>query len=183
MHYRLDNSELLYQRANGTSPFGARVRFSYRVYADLKNGSILDSGSTVVKDVTSHPDNPHHLIGSFKISSNRPLDHVIVMSATDLARDSKDSRLLKVTRSKSNDEDDFLLTDTAGVPLFTDRVAPDTQVMIYAPTQSGNTLQCRFYDRDFRLPPPAFTGYEAPKFDYVPDRAHNEDARACSDVL
>ena len=169
LFYKISTSELLYQRLNSESPFEARVRFKYEAYESFASDRMLDSASVVVKDVAQSADEENVLIGKLVIKKIHVPSYYLKITATDLSRENQDIRVVAVERRTENNRQDFLVMDKRNVPLFSDHLEGNDTLRIKAEMQAGKKLYCRYYDREFRLPPPAFTGYEPAKFDYDAD--------------
>lgn len=169
VYFKVLTSELLYQRPNSASSFESRVHVRYEAYADFSSNVLLDSASVVIKDVADDPDDNNILIGMLDVQKVQNPEFILKLTATDLARDNSDTQIIRVKRNAVNNRQDYLVMDAHNVPLFSHELKGMDTLRIQAQKHAGNTIDCRYYNRQFRLPPPAFTGYEAPKFDYEAD--------------
>jgi len=169
LYYKINTSELLYQRLNSSSPFEARVRFHYEAYASFSSDKMLDSASIVVKDLAQNANEDNILIGKIVLNNINVPSYFLKLTATDLSRENKDVRVVPVERLQENNRQNFLVKDQKNIPLFSDNLQGNDTLKIKADLYAGKKLYCRYYDRDFRLPPPAFTGYEPAKFKYDAD--------------
>ncbi|HKK39756.1 MAG TPA: GWxTD domain-containing protein, partial [Cryomorphaceae bacterium] len=66
--------------------------------------------------------------------------------------------------------ENFLLFEQGtSIPLFTDRIKPNTTYSLNYNIREKQAIYVNYYNRSFPLPPPPFANYEPNPFDYNPD--------------
>ena len=77
---------------------------------------------------------------------------------------------IPASKDSKNDRENFYLTERGSiVPLFTDRIKPNTSYNLDFDLFDTKVLYVNYYNRSFPLPPPPFAYYEPQPFNYTPD--------------
>jgi GWxTD domain-containing protein len=166
--FRVNSENLLYTRDDKTKPFTAKVAFSWQVLDNLENKTILDSASSLLIDEHDMSFNKP-IIGSVKIKSMKE-EFTLLISTTDVHRNSKVIDVLSVNSSTLKSRQNFLIYDLdREAPVFKPHFKPGTRVLIRNVADNPNRLYGRYYRREFSLPPPPFATVDREPFRYDAD--------------
>lgn len=163
LYIKVNTAKLLYAR-RGDSPSEAAVVIEINpVDPNIPSKSIriLDED----KNKT-----PKSLIASTNLYLPPGKNTELNIILTDENRSRTQKATLIADKTDLSNRQNYLITkDTLDIPIFTDRVKPYTNYYLYANEAITDTIFVRVYNRDFPMPPPPFTLYEPPPFDYDAD--------------
>ena len=153
--YKLRTRDLLY-RSEGGGPFRARVIIKYEAYPTIAGGTLLDSASTFVKDVSDTPKEDKDLIGSLDMRRGDQRSFMLKVTALDLNRDTETTVFIPVETGEPGHRQGFLPISERGIPLFDDNVPAGMRVRIFCEQYAGRTLVAERIKAPGKLPTPVF---------------------------
>jgi GWxTD domain-containing protein len=168
LFFRVPGNQLLYARANSTSPFSAKVRLTYRLFDDFDARMIYDTASVILTDV-ENADVMRDLVGSIKFRSEPGLNYILEVTLADLNRNRQRKTFLSVEKTNINSRHNFQAKDgPTGIPLFRDHVKNNKVKVSYIfPTR--DRLYVRYYNKEFGIAAPPYAQVNPRPFDYRAD--------------
>ena len=163
LYVKVNTANLLYARRGDKSSEAAVVVKIVPIDENIpaKSIRILDDDNT---------KEPKMLVASINLYLPWGKNSELNITLTDENRSR--SQKVKIIADKtdlSNRQNYLITTDKKAIPLFTDRVKPYTNYYLHTNEAITDQIIVRAYNREFPMPPPPFTPYEPPPFDYEAD--------------
>lgn len=169
VYFNINSSELLYVRKDKSEPYHATVLVHYRLYSEIDSKVILDSASRKIEDITEEKLTKS-ILGDFSIPVPMGNKYFLKILTTDLNRGSVDEAHLLVDKRKASGSQFFLLKKfPEEIPLFTNYIVDDNELIVESQMNKNSDFQGRFYNRNFPLAAPPFSVTVSKPFKYAPD--------------
>ncbi len=170
IHFMLRTHDLLYKSDGGGAPYRAVVRITYEALSDWTGKTLIDSASTLVKDVSEEPAEDRELIGQLEMRRNEQRSFVIRITAEDLNRGTRSTRLIAVDKAVANVRQNFLPIEAdRDLPIFDDHLSGPGQLRVRCEQYTDRTLLGAYYQQEFGLPAPVFAEQGPVTVDTSPD--------------
>jgi GWxTD domain-containing protein len=168
LFFRVPGSQLLYARANSSSPFSAKVRLTYRLFDDFDARMIYDTASVILTDV-ENADVMRDLVGSIKFRSEPGLNYILEVTLADLNRNRSRKTFLPVEKTNINSRHNFQAKDgNSNIPLFRDHIRSNKIKVSYL-FHTRDRLYVRYYNKEFGIAAPPYAQVNPRPFDYRAD--------------
>jgi GWxTD domain-containing protein len=179
---RLNTGQLLYSRAANQS-FAANVQVTIM---PVLIGGEKDAPALPAKKFrfVDHDDSkePKDLLASASFYLPQGQKYELRIDVTDLNRAKSSSESIVSDKSESSNREFFLAIGSDGVPLFTDRIAPNRTYRIQTAENEQGPIYVRYYNSKFPLPPPPFAFFEYSPFNYNADATYTLDRDSENEV-
>lgn len=170
LHYRIRTRDLLYKSEGGGAPFRAQVRITCESYADRNARELLDSVSTLVKDVSEDALPDKELIGRMEMRSRAGRSYLLRITARDLHRGTSSIQLIEVDGTGASVRQEFLPMEAGrSLPYFEDHFGGPMALRLLCERYAERTLHVSHLRTYSRLPPPVFTIQTEPPVPDGPD--------------
>jgi GWxTD domain-containing protein len=157
VYYKLDNSQLLYKKADTNSYFSARVKFRYRLLAYQGSSQVIDSATIAVEDRSEGQPPVKTLAGSFAVRIGSGSDLHLEVYATDENSRKDYTYYLPAEKTSVFSQQNFLLSDSTGTPLFSNKQETGRQLRLQNLRLRNASLKIDYYSNSYALPPPPFS--------------------------
>lgn len=168
LYYKLDNSQLLYKKVDTNAYFSARVSFHYKLLA-YGGSQLIDSATVVVEDKSATEPSAKTLAGSFPLRFKAGHDLQLQVYAEDAFGRKNYTYYLPAEKTSVFSQQNYLLTDSAGTPLFTNKREIGQQIRLSNKRAVNQKLRIDYYANSNALPPPPFSLKEPELLPYSPD--------------
>lgn len=165
LFFRIPESGLLFK--NNTDHFEARLRVHWAVYPSYRSTEVVDSGA--VDFLVSQPSDNRPFSAAFRFPLKRAAGYVLRVAFEDMNRSVSAVRFMPLKEAGVLSQHDFLLCDSAGVPLCRNTVREGEPVKILSGTLAPATWKVRCYYRNFPLAYLPFRVIDDPVFDMASD--------------
>lgn len=169
LYFQFNTEELTYRLTDATEPASAKVKINYMLYDSFESEIVKDSLTSYLVENRSGGE-PNLVTGKINIKARRGNQYLLRIQTTDVYSGSKSEQFINVTKLDLLTRQNYLITDTAGVPLFGDYVNRSSEVLVHFHHLRFNELQVRYYDPEFKLAPPPFATYTPKPFLYDADK-------------
>jgi GWxTD domain-containing protein len=170
VYFSISTADLLYVKSSDNSGYSARVSLTYKVLAAFDSKNVLDTGSVLMVD-KNYSEKPSLIIGKAMFKASYPFQYVLEVVFQDLNRNISVKSYINVNKLNEQAAQNFILTDNIyNQPLFRNYLQKNEIANIkYKGNLPSHKLFVRYYNRQFPLPPPAFSNNVAKPFMYAPD--------------
>lgn len=168
LYYKLSNSQLLYKKLDTNTYFSARVRFHYKLLA-YGGSQLIDSASVVLEDKSATEPAAKTLAGSFPLRYKSGSDLQLQVYTEDLFGKKNYTYYLPAEKTSVFSQQNYLLTDSTGQPLFTNKREIGQQIILSNKRAVNQKLRIDYYSNSYTLPPPPFSMKEPELLPYSPD--------------
>lgn len=169
IYFKLRTQDLLYKSKGGGAPYHAQVLLSYATFPSWNSKELLDSASTLIRDVADTPAEDKELIGTMDLDRHGRKDFVLKVIVRDLNRETGSIVAMDVHNGAPGLPQDFLPMAQNGTPFFSDNIPPASELKVRCERLAGRTLSVGHYVQEFRLPPPVFSTSANTTVDMEPD--------------
>lgn len=170
--FEIESDQLLYVRDYPISNFTAELEVSVFLYKSFDDSEILDSTSITVRD-TQVSLRPEILSGALEIEvpDATPREtYVVVVRFYDVKRRLYFDKVQLLHRSDPLHRQNFLLTDADSNVVLSNHLDTSATYRIFA-NSDVETLNVRYYQREFDLATPPFVDAPPLQFNYRADSA------------
>ncbi len=174
--FRLNGNDILYVKNPETNLYRADFTIAYQLVRSFENTAVLDSGLVQIEDEAPQP--PQKIItGSFDLQTQLPegenkAEFVLRIVMTDQNRRVEFENFVRIPRRRGSDLGHFLLTDTAGNPLYKKHVATGAPFLVDFTGQPAAAYWVAHYRREFPVALPPYSGIDGQSFDLEPDTVY-----------
>jgi GWxTD domain-containing protein len=165
LYFRIPEDALLFK--NNVDHFEAGLKILWSVYPSYRSSVVVDSGSVEFSVRQSADIKP--LNASFRLPMKREKGYVLRLEFVDLYRSVSAIRYLPLMEKGTISQQDFLLTDTSGIPLCRNIVRENESVKLVSGFPNEINWQVRCYFRNFPLAYLPFRVIDDPVFDMAAD--------------
>lgn len=165
LYFRIPESGLLFK--NNLDHFEARLRVCWAVYPSYRSTQVVDSGS--VDFLVSQLNENRPFSATFRFPLKREAGYVLRIEFQDRNRAVSAVRYTPLTQRGELTQHDFLLCDSAGVPLCRNTVREGEPVKMLSGTVVPATWKVRCYFRNFPIAYLPFRVIDDPVFDMASD--------------
>ena len=160
LYFSLRTSELLFVKIEDTVRASLKVR--YQLHASFEAAALLDSASL---HFTVYPDSLGDLLKTH-MTFRMPQEGkgVIRVFVSDEFRKKESEWIYEVNRTPAMLQQQFLLSDSSGIPLVRNFVRPGEFFYITSQMFGNSSLLVRCYFRTFNIPAPPFSKTPDPVF-------------------
>ena len=171
VNFKINTKNLLYSKSNSTNNYTSKIKISYLLYEAFESNQLIDSSSTIIKDVSELP-NKKILYGKLGIKVSYPNYYLIKIIATDLNRGQEVENYIEIDKSDHNNRQNFkIISQSTDKPIFGNYIREGESVTIfYNNLTRQKRMHKKYYSRDFQVAPPPFSVYNPKPFDYVTNR-------------
>ncbi len=152
--FRVHSSELLYSRANSSSPFQAKIGLKASLMD--KHGVVKDT--LAIRIVDAMRDQSGWLTGNFRLAIPQG-EWSLLVTMSDLSKGSEQSAYLRVDKTSPLTSQNYLLVNyESDEPIFTGFVSPGQTVEVYSARNAEvRSAQLFRINGEVKLPPPPFS--------------------------
>lgn len=162
---RMNPDELLFVRQNDNS-FRAGVKVHGELMRSFDDPKIIDSLSAdLYFNITEKSDKKTLAI---QIPVREKGEFLLHIQLTDLNKGFHEDFYLNVDNSSADSRNAFLVTD-ANDPLFRNYITTSDSFRLFYNDSNRTAVFCKYYKREFPLPPPPFGFNVHEDFNYHPD--------------
>ncbi|HTB30680.1 MAG TPA: GWxTD domain-containing protein [Bacteroidia bacterium] len=165
LYFKVNESELLYERKTLADSFEASVRIYCRVTLNYESPLVMDSSSVVLNFQSSTNNKKEFAVGSLALKLNRGGRYLLTVSTSDLLSKRGDITYIEGNKMDYLGEQNFILRDPAnGHLLFSKWYDTTTKIAVQC-FRPLNKLYVKFYKNNFPIAAPPFSAdeYESPR--------------------
>lgn len=178
LFFKINESELLYERKTMSDSFSASVRIYYRVTINYESPLVLDSNSTVLNLQSSTNNKQEYAVGSMPVKINKGNRYLLTINTYDINSKRNETTYMDANKMDFMGSQNFLTRDLSnGHILFSSYF--DTNMLVSVQYQHPvKKLYVRIYRNKFPIASPPFSAdeYDSPQL-YADSsfsiRAHN----------
>lgn len=165
LFFKINESELLYERKTMSDSFSASVRIYYRVTLNYESPFILDSNSTVLNLQSSTNNKQEYAVGSIPVKVNRGNRYLLTINTYDINSKRNETTYMDANKLDFLGSQNFLVRDPSnGHILF----SPYFDSSIHVSIQYNHPIKklyVRIYRNKFPIAAPPFSGdeYDSPQ--------------------
>lgn len=170
IYFSFSSEELLYIRPSGNSDFEAQVDIQALVFADFDKKQLVDTAVITITDRQSEltPTTINGVI-QIEINDNIPLEtYVLQLRFHDKNRKHTFDEIRLIERLDPLNRQNFLVTDADSNIVYNDHIELNTPYYVFS-NQEMDTLNVRYYEREFDNALPPFVTGEPKQFDFTAD--------------
>ncbi len=174
VYYRFNSADLLYMRQPEQTTYKANFRIDYTLIESFEVIASLDSGIVSIVDEAPKP-RQQPISGYFDITySKESLDkqYVLKLSMIDENRQVRFDNFVRIDKSSEMVPSNFLMTDTAGIPIYKNHIATNTPFLIDYSGKPTTKYYVSYYNRDFPLALPPYSSSNETTFEIEPDTTY-----------
>ncbi len=164
LYFKLSKKDLLFK--NEEDSFVSRINVHYDLFPSYNSVSILDSATFQKK---LFKDEDEYFIDSVNFKMKQGTDAVLKIRIQDVNRNSEVSRLIKIRKSGSIQNQDFLAVDENYVPLLKNNITPVDSFDIITRDTAISSFWVRCYFRKYPMAAPPFREGAQQSFSFRPD--------------
>jgi GWxTD domain-containing protein len=165
LYFKIDESELLYERKALSDSFSASVKIYCRVTVNYESPIILDSNSADLNFESASNNKKEFAVGSIPLKLNRGGKYLVTVSTNDVYSKRNDLTYIEANKADFLGKQNFLVRDPAnGHILFSGWFDTITSVSIQC-FHPVNKLYVSFYRNKFSIAAPPFStdDYDSPR--------------------
>lgn len=181
LHYRFDSENLLYVREGVTKNYLADFAISYQVMPSFTSRMVLDSARFLFSDQVPEPASKvisGHLDLKTPVQDSKQKTYLVLAKFTDRNRGMSYQNLVHLDKSSLNEQQYFLLRDTANRLIFKPQLTQDIPFRLEHPSLQPRRYFVSLYQRDFPVALPPYSNRDAQSFELEPDSVFSLTADA-----
>jgi GWxTD domain-containing protein len=165
LYFKVNESELLYERKTLADSFEASVRIYCRVTLNYESPLVMDSSSVVLNFQSSTNNKKEFAVGSLALKLNRGGRYLLTVSTSDLLSKRGDITYIEGNKMDYLGEQNFILRDPANGHLLFPKWYDTTTKIAVQCFRPLNKLYVKFYKNNFPIAAPPFSAdeYESPR--------------------
>ncbi|MBU0765337.1 MAG: GWxTD domain-containing protein [Bacteroidetes bacterium] len=160
-------SEMLFSRISDSEMPTARLKIKYRLFAYEGNNQMTDSASMIFHIVKN--DTQEFFTNFLFFMARSPEKYTLEVVATDLTKQTTNTRYLEVNKTNYYVRQNFMVTDKDEHPLFRNYFDSSSAVYIRHRNPGINQLFVLYFNDEFPLPAPPFSIKAAKPVNMSPD--------------
>lgn len=171
IYYRINSVDLLYMRQPDATSYQANFTIQFQLSPSFENTTPLDSGLVQIQDVSPKPP-VKALTGYFDISTVQQSEdgkYVLKLNMTDENRQVQFENFIRIEKNSVLSEANFLMTDTAGRPIFKHHIPTKTPFLLDYTARPISRYYVSYYHRDFPVALPPYSSGGDESFELKPD--------------
>lgn len=165
LYFKINESELLYQRKTISDSFTASLRIYCRVALNYESPLIMDSNSTVINLQSATNSKQEYAVGTMSLKMNRGNRYLLTVSAFDINSKRNETSYIDANKMDYLGAQNFIIRDaSSGHIIFTPYIDTDIRVAIQC-MHPAKKLYVRIYKNKFPIAAPPFTpdSYDSPQ--------------------
>ena len=165
LYFKINESELLYQRKTISDSFTASLRIYCRVALNYESPLIMDSNSTVINLQSATNSKQEYAVGTMSLKMNRGNRYLLTVSAFDINSKRNETSYIDANKMDYLGAQNFIIRDaSSGHIIFTPYIDTDIKVAIQC-MHPAKKLYVRIYKNKFPIAAPPFTpdSYDSPQ--------------------
>jgi len=165
LYFKINESELLYERKTISDSFSASARIYYRVTLNYESPIILDSNSTLINLQSSTNNKQEYAVGSIRVKINRGNRYLLTVNTYDNNSKRNETTYIDANKMDYLGNQNFIVKDPSnGHIMFSSYF--DTAMLASIEYQHPvKKLYVRIYHNKFPIASPPFSAdeYDAPQ--------------------
>lgn len=147
-----------------------RFRVAWELYDSYESWAFVDSASSIYNDVEQLPEAPEMIL-RYEIKTRLPGKSILKIAVTDPDRrgDNTIFKYCEIDRSDKRSGQNYLVTDEAGLPVFSDYIRADFPFYIKFTYPGQKDLTVRYFNRVHPIAQPPFALEKDRLFRFAPD--------------
>ena len=167
VYFKLTSEELLYAKKESSSLYKSKVSINYKLIESYEKPNLVDKGVLFVVDTIS-PENPHEIVGSFRVNAEAGNAYVLTIIAEDSYKKSVSLSDIIIDKKSTLSSQNFIVRESSGKVKFDSFYRNEPLYITFNATARKN-LTVRYYSRDFSLAAPPFSVISVKPFDFKSD--------------
>lgn len=169
IYFTLSNENFLYKRPDTSGYFYSATKVKCFLYANAKTKQLLDSGSVTIFDRQTENVNTKDLKGSLFSKCKTGQSYVCDIWVYDLNKKTRVPFVIEIDKTSAATRQNFLLQKTNGNVIYDYNLVKGDTIIIKSFMNTANDYIVDYFKNEFPLPPPPFSNFERPPFNYKPD--------------
>ncbi len=158
LYFKINESELLYERKTLSDSFSAAVKIYCRVTLNYESPLVMDSNSTVLNFQSSGNHKKEFAVGSFPLRLNRGAKYLLTISTVDEFSKRNEITYIEANKSDFLGKQNFLVRDFANGHIYFNYMFDTNAKLSIQCFHPLTKLHVKFYRNKFPVATPPFSG-------------------------
>ncbi len=169
LYFKINESELLYERKTLADSFAASVKIYCRVTLNYESPLVLDSASTVLNFQSATNNKKEFAVGTIPLKLNRGAKYLITIGTFDLMSKRKEISYIEANKSDYLGKQNFLVRDEASGHIFFSNTFDTNAKIAIQFFHPLTKIKVKFYRNKFPIAAPPFSADDYGSGQLVPD--------------